>query len=127
MEERIEELENQPTGTQVNNIVEASASASAKSTSEVRIEFNQSYGDLIEVFEQSLPEDVNELAESLPEWVSEEEFINPPDESSDLNQKKEWLQTASAIATVSDTVPDIVLQLQPKINELLGVASSLVS
>ena len=127
LESRISNLESDSGDTYIMNGGNASASADAQAEATIKADFNREYADLVDQFIQGLDESQVTLEEILPEDQPKEKFEQPPSEGSSLETKKEWLQTASAIITLSDTVPDAVAQLLPKINELFATATTLLN
>lgn len=127
LENRIENLEGDSGDTYniMGGTAIAQSDAEAEAQAEARIEFNQQYSKFAKEFEAALPDDLSELERRLPDQFDASSVQNPPSEESTVEQKKEWLQTISAIMTVSDTVPDFLSQFQPEINELFATAVGL--
>lgn len=127
LEQRLEKLEDNSGDTIIvqGGTAISGADASAEAKAEAKVEFNREYDKLIDEFEESLPKDIETLVESLPDEIDVSEFADPPDKESSISKKREWLQTASAVITISDKIPAAITKLQPQINELLAAAGAL--
>jgi len=129
LEQQVEELEGGSGDTIIiegsTAIAESEAEAEAEAQAEAKITFNQQYDEFIDEFAAALPDDLGGLSEELSGQFDASDIRNPPDEESSVEQKKEWLQTVSAIITVSDTVPEFLTQHQSQIQELLAMAIGL--
>lgn len=128
LEQRVEELEDDKGDTFIiqGGTAIADSNAEAEAKAEAKIEFEEKYESLVEKFEEKISDDIGEITDGLPDDFDESAIENPPKGDSNIEDKKEWLQTISALITVSGSTTGAFSQLQPEINEVLAMAIGLV-
>lgn len=126
LEEEIDKLKRNG-GSPTINIQGGTAVANAEAEASVNVEFKQQYENIANEFAELDDEKVIDIMVGLPDRFDEFKLNDPPSESSSIPKKLEWLQTASAVLTLSDKIPEWANQLQPDVMELISMGIGIVS